>query len=111
MSAHKIGGIVVDMPEHDKMNAWTREERALLESFLDHLLDTQGWELCELRGPLAEYWPVRKSRGDIMASFYGIDPIAFSNEKDRLVKTLQNDNSARELIDRYTALDDRGRTT
>ena len=97
-----IDGRPVPTPEHDKLNKWTEQERDLLQEFLDWIVDRSGYTLCERSD--GQYWPARCNRADLMAGFYGVDPRKFSDEKDELVRALQDKHQADDLEARYSAL-------
>jgi hypothetical protein len=98
-------GIEVATPEHDKLMAIPEERRETAQEFYDWI-HSQGWEIAEYtmlsrwvedddEGEVREQFrshelvPIKYRPADVMGMFLGIDPKKFADEKDAIVRALQ----------------------
>lgn len=75
---------MVDTPEHDKLRRLSRQTQ-LIGNFIDWLGD-QGLIMCEPQG--RHNVPIRKSRDEMIAEFFGVDLARFHAEKDAILESM-----------------------
>lgn len=78
-------------PEHEKMKVITHLSQNLYD-FLEWLHDEKGYEIGEwvkTRRMDDEFWPITKSRDDLMYEFFEIDKNKFFQEKEDMIEEMR----------------------
>jgi len=92
-------GVDLPTPEIDKLHAIPREQREIVQEFIDWLYDEMHWQIGEYP-PMSRddatlsprMWPVLINRANIMGMFFEIDDEKVSQEQTAVYEALYGNN-------------------